>query len=145
MSFTYAYPRPAVTVDAAVFKETGSGIEILLIQRGNEPFKDGWALPGGFMDMEETLEEAIHREMAEETGLKGLKLQQLQAFSTLGRDPRGRTITIVFYGILQDEQQATAGDDASDAKWFSIDSLPELAFDHDEVIAIAISRINRET
>ena len=141
MSFTYAYPRPAVTVDAAVFKETGSGIEILLIQRGNEPFKDGWALPGGFMDMEETLEEAIYRELAEETGLKRIKLQQLQAFSTLDRDPRGRTITIVFYGMLLDEQQATAGDDASDASWFPIDSLPELAFDHAEVISIAIRKM----
>ena len=137
MPFTYEYPRASLTVDAAVFRQSKSGFEILLIQRGNEPFKDMWALPGGFLDMDETLEEAIARELEEETALTGLRLKQLHAFSALHRDPRGRTVSVIFWGVLEDEQVAKAGNDASNVGWHALDKLPPLAFDHDEVIALA--------
>ena len=96
MAYTYKYPRPALTVDAAVFRKTGTGFEILLIQRNNPPFEGGWALPGGFVDMDETLEDAIIRELQEETSLTDVTLKQLHAFSTPGRDPRGHTISVIF-------------------------------------------------
>ena len=145
MSYTYEYPRPSVTVDAAIFRKSGKDYEILLIQRGAEPFKGGWALPGGFMDMDETVEEAVIRELEEETALKNIELKQLHAFSALNRDPRGRTISVVFWGILEDGQNAIAGDDASDTKWFKIDNLPLLAFDHKEVIKMATKVLRQST
>lgn len=144
MSFTYEYPRPAVTVDAVIFRESNSGWMILLIKRGNDPYKDMWALPGGFIDMNETLEEAIARELFEETGLENMKLEQLHTFSTVNRDPRHRTISTVFWGIIQSSEiSLNAGDDASEAAWFAIDKLPDLAFDHSEVIQIALRKINQ--
>ena len=142
MAFTYKYPRPSLTVDATVFRKTDNGYEVLLIQRANPPFKGGWALPGGFVDMDETLEDAIIRELQEETSLTGIKLEQLHAFSTPGRDPRGHTISVIFWGILNNNQKPIAGDDARNVKWFDIDHLPELAFDHDEVIKTAIQKLN---
>lgn len=142
MSYSYKYPRPALTVDAAVFRKDKTGsFEVLLIQRDRPPFEGGWALPGGFVDMDETLEKAVARELAEETNLKGVDLKQLHSFSALDRDPRGRTISVVFWGILKDDQQAKAGDDARSAKWFPINQLPELAFDHDEVVNLAIQKL----
>ena len=138
MSFTYDYPRPALTVDAAVFRKRKNNFKILLIERGNPPFQEMWALPGGFLDMDETLEEAVVRELEEETGLTGIELNQLKAFSAIDRDPRGRTVSVIFWGILHDDQQAVAGDDASKAAWFDLDELPELAFDHKEVIELAV-------
>ena len=142
MAYTYKYPRPALTVDAAVFRKTGTGFEILLIQRNNPPFEGGWALPGGFVDMDETLEDAIIRELQEETSLTDVTLKQLHAFSTPGRDPRGHTISVIFWGIQDSNQEAMAGDDARNVKWYKIDHLPELSFDHDEVIKTAIQKIN---
>ena len=142
MAYTYKYPRPALTVDAAVFRKSGTGFEILLIQRDNPPFEGGWALPGGFVDMDETLEDAIIRELQEETSLTDVALKQLHAFSTPGRDPRGHTISVVFWGIQDSNQKATAGDDARNVKWYKIDHLPELAFDHTDVIEFAIRKIN---
>ena len=142
MSYTYEYPRPAVTTDAVVFLEKGNAFEILLIQRKNEPFKDMWALPGGFVDMDETLEEGVVRELEEETGLKGVKLQQLHTFSTVDRDPRGRTIGTAFWGFTTKENSiVNGGDDASEAIWFSVENLPELAFDHQEIVDMALLEI----
>ncbi len=114
----------------------------MLIRRDRPPYEGEWALPGGFVDMDETLEEAIARELEEETSLSGIDLQQLHAFSAIDRDPRGRTVSVVFWGILQNDQQAKAGDDARDAAWFEISKLPELAFDHKEVVETAIKTLN---
>ncbi len=142
MPFTYDYPRPMVTVDAAVFRKNEGKTEILLIRRGHYPFEGMWALPGGFLDMDETLEEAILRELEEETGLKGVSLQQLHTFSEINRDPRGRTISVTFYGVAIDiGTKVKGGDDAEEARWFSVDDLPELAFDHIESITMALKKI----
>ncbi len=142
MSYTYQYPRPAVTTDAIVFLKNSSGFNVLLIQRKNNPYKEMWALPGGFVEMDETLEEGVLRELDEETGLTGIKLKQLHAFSTVDRDPRGRTIGVAFWGFTTNENSTVkGGDDASEAKWFSIDNLPQLAFDHREIVEMALIQI----
>lgn len=137
--YTYDYPRPAVTVDAVVFRRNDLGKwEVLLIKRKNEPFSNYWALPGGFVDENETLEEAVQRELYEETSLKGLQLTQLRAFSKPDRDPRGRTISIAFVGVLRENVVVNPQDDAKDTKWFCIENLPRLAFDHEEIIQCGI-------
>ena len=139
--YIYDWPRPMVTVDAIVFDTSGSIPKALLIKRGNEPFKGLWAFPGGFVDMDEELEDAAARELAEETGLTGVKLQQLYTFGRCGRDPRGRNITVAFIGITKDSK-IKSGDDAAEAQWFDIDQLPEnMAFDHDNVAAVAIEKL----
>jgi len=141
--YVYDWPRPMVTVDAAVFTFTGDKARVLLINRGNEPFKGKWALPGGFIDMDEELEDAVVRELAEETGLVGVRLEQMHTFGKCGRDPRGRQITIVYMGIAMEEQDMIkAGDDAAQAQWFDIEKLPSnMAFDHDEVVRFAIEKL----
>lgn len=141
MTYSYKYPRPALTVDAVVFRKNTATTKLLLIQRKNPPFQGEWALPGGFVDMDETLETAVARELFEETGLTNISLKQLHAFSTPGRDPRGHTISVVFWGILKNEQKATAGDDAQNAEWFATDKLPKLAFDHREIIEMATRKL----
>ncbi len=141
--YVYDWPRPMVTVDAAVFTFSCDRAKVLLINRGKEPFKGKWALPGGFVGMDEELEDAVVRELVEETGLVGVRLEQMRAFGTVGRDPRGRQITIVFMGIATEEQTGIkAGDDAAEAQWFDIENLPkEMAFDHDEVVRFAIAKL----
>jgi len=141
--YVYDWPRPMVTVDAAVFNISGDKIKLLLINRGNEPFKGRWALPGGFVEMDEELENAVVRELEEETGLTGVELEQMHTFGTIGRDPRGRMITIVFMGVVREEQmQIKAGDDAAKAQWFDIEKMPEnMAFDHNEVLKFAIKKL----
>lgn len=141
MEHTYPYPRPSVTVDMLIIVKSSENTSVLLIQRANPPFENSYALPGGFMDMEETLEEAAHRELKEETGLTIENLEELKTFSEPYRDPRGRTITVVFYAVLTGEcPPIVAGDDAKGAKWFPINSLPELAFDHKEIIRYGLHR-----
>ncbi|MCF0207477.1 MAG: NUDIX hydrolase [Bacteroidales bacterium] len=130
--FTYKYPRASVTVDMVIISEDKQ--KLLLIKRLNEPFKDCWALPGGFIEMEETLEESAIRELREETSLSGIKLTMFNVFGNPGRDPRGRTITIAYYGICKSPQMAAANDDAKELKWFPINELPNLAFDHKQII-----------
>lgn len=132
MSYTYKYPRPAVTVDALIFNK--STREVLLIKRGNYPFEGKWAIPGGFADIDEELETAAIRELKEETGLELQSLKQFKAYGTIGRDPRHRTISIVFYACTNKSKKVKGDDDASEAKWFSVDSIPDLAFDHREII-----------
>jgi 8-oxo-dGTP diphosphatase len=139
-TYIYEWPRPMVTVDAIVFNTAGSKPRLLMIRRGNEPYKGKWAFPGGFVDMDEELEIAVARELQEETGLTGVKLEQFHTFGKPGRDPRGRNITIAFIGTTKQEQ-IKGGDDAAEAKWFEIDALPEnLAFDHKDVAALAIKK-----
>ncbi len=133
--FTYKYPRPALTVDALVFRKPDETWEILLIRRGAEPFIGKWALPGGFVDMDELLETACCRELEEETGLKIERMEQFKTFDGIDRDPRHRTISVVFSAILEDGQVTNAGDDAREVRWFSLSELPELAFDHALIVA----------
>lgn len=124
-----------VTVDAAVFRLVKKDTQILLIKRGHEPYKDCWSLPGGFIEMDEELEDAAARELKEETGLAGIKLEQMRTYGTVGRDPRGRQISVVFRGIAKGEETLKAGDDAAEAKWFSVKKLPrKMGFDHREII-----------
>ena len=140
--YSYNYPRPAVTVDIIVLRDVCANPEILLIQRLNPPFQDEWALPGGFVDMDETLEQAADRELAEETGLVDIILTQFKTYSEVDRDPRGRTISVVFIGIAKAETKDKAGDDAKNTQWFSINRLPMLAFDHEKIIGESFSQSN---
>ena len=138
--YVYDWPRPMLTVDAVVFDTSGNIPKVLLIKRGNEPFKGKWAFPGGFVDMDEELEDAAARELAEETGMTGVKLQQMHTFGKCGRDPRGRNISVMFIGITKDNK-IKGGDDAAEAKWFDIDKLPPMGFDHNDVAAVAIEKL----
>lgn len=141
--YIYDWPRPMVTVDAVVFAFFKSRVKLLLISRKNGPFRGKWALPGGFVDIDEELEDAAARELVEETGLANVALEQMHTFATCGRDPRGRLITIVFWGIAKTGQkQINAGDDAAKARWFDIEKLPkDLAFDHNEIADLAVRKL----
>jgi 8-oxo-dGTP diphosphatase len=132
-----------VAADAAVFGFFSGKVKLLLVNRRNEPFKGKWALPGGFVDIDEELEDAVGRELFEETGLTGVRLEQIHTFGMCGRDPRGRVITVTYMGIVMEgESKVQAGDDAAKAQWFDIEKLPEdLAFDHNTVVAFAIERL----
>ena len=145
--YVYDWPRPMVTADAVVFKFASGKAEVLLIKRGHEPFKNQWAIPGGFVGIDEELEDSAVRELFEETNLIGIKLEQLHTFGRCGRDPRGRQITIAFIGIAEKgTSQIKAGDDADEASWFDIEKLPEnLAFDHKEVLDYAISHLKEKS
>jgi len=139
--FTYRYPRPMVTVDVVVFRSAGGKRKVLLIKRGKAPFKGKWALPGGFIRMDEPLEVSALRELKEETGIVPRKLEQLACFGDPGRDPRGRVITIAYTASVPSKAAAAKGmDDAAEARWFDADDLPPLAFDHDRIIACALRR-----
>jgi 8-oxo-dGTP diphosphatase len=127
MPFTYSYPRPAVTVDALVFAFQERELHILLVRRKHVPFRECWALPGGFAGMDETLESACRRELYEETGLRAGTLEQFMVFDAPGRDPRGRTISVVFHTCLDEMATVKGGDDAAEARWFHVSRLPELA------------------
>lgn len=142
MAFTYEYPRPSLTVDCVVFGFDGQGLQVLLIRRGIEPFLGAWALPGGFVRMDEDLESAARRELEEETSLREVFLEQLYTFGSTGRDPRGRVVSVAFYALVRPEQHPAKGDtDASEAGWFRADEMPPLAFDHAEILAMALERL----
>lgn len=146
--YTYNYPRAALTVDAIVFaKERIPSVSnknkkdrilektyVLLIERGREPFKNKWALPGGFIEMDEILETACKRELLEETGLKVDKMTQFKTYDAIDRDPRHRTISVIYFAELSEKQYVKGGDDAACAGWFPISDLPELAFDHKQIL-----------
>ena len=138
--FTYPYPRPMVTVDAVVFTIRDGHLEVLLIKRGHEPFMGMWALPGGFVEMDEDLETAAARELAEETGVTGVRLEQFQTFGAVHRDPRGRLLTVAYVGLVDWRSVAPCGqDDAADAAWMPVVDLPQLATDHNTIIARALN------
>ena len=126
--YTYEYPRPSVTVDVAIIQANRKEYQILLIRRAQAPYQGKYALPGGFVNMDESLEEAAQRELFEETGVKNLKLTQIQTFSDPERDPRGRVISTCFGCVISagDKIQIHAGDDAADASWFGLNDLPLL-------------------
>ena len=139
--YCYEHPRPALTVDIVLFHRSGDDVEVLLIKRAREPFKGRWALPGGFVDEDESLEAAAARELREETGLRGITLEHLGAFGDPGRDPRGHTVSVVFTGIVSNRSAAIGGDDAADAKWHSASKPPKLAFDHRKILKAAMDRL----
>jgi 8-oxo-dGTP diphosphatase len=144
--YIYDWPRPMVAADAAVFGFFAGKAKLLLINRKYEPFKGKWAIPGGFVNIDEELETAAARELKEETGLTGIQLEQIHIAGKVGRDPRGRVITMVFMGIASARQRRIkAGDDAAEAKWFDIENLPKnLAFDHDETTKFAIAKLKKK-
>jgi 8-oxo-dGTP diphosphatase len=142
MSHTYEYPRAALTVDCVVFGFDQAELKVLLIKRGIAPFKGKWALPGGFVRVDETVDEAARRELAEETNLHGVFLEQLYTFGTINRDPRERVVTVAYFALVAlAEHPATGATDASEAAWHPVAGLPALAFDHAEVLETAIQRL----
>ena len=142
MAFTYAHPRPALTVDGVVFGLDDSGLQVLLIQRGLEPFAGRWALPGGFVRPGEDLDQAVRRELQEETGLSRVFLEQLYTFGATDRDPREHVITVAYYALVRlTDHQVQAATDARHAAWFAVDDLPALAFDHGTIVETALRRL----
>jgi len=130
----------ALTVDTVIFTKTDEGLKILLIKRKNDPFKNKWAIPGGFVEYDEELDTAAKRELEEETGVVDAELEQVHTIGTPGRDPRGRTVSIVYKALVDiNKVKICAGDDAKEAEWFKIDDLPELAFDHRKIIEFVLS------
>lgn len=143
MSYTYKYPHPAVTADCVVFGFDGHEMQVLLIERGQDPFKGCWAFPGGFMNIDESAEDCAKRELMEETSLHVPLLKQLGAFSAVHRDPRERVISVVFYTLVQ-PSAVMGGDDANQAKWFPLRNVPQLAFDHDLILRKAIQKLKED-
>lgn len=141
--YCYKYPHPAVTTDCVVFRLENGILKTLLIERGNEPYKGYWAFPGGFLNMDENAEQGALRELEEETGLKLEHIEEFGTFSTVDRDPRGRVISIAFYGIT-DLAEVKGGDDAAKAQWFPVDGIPPLAFDHEEMLEKALARLHKD-
>ena len=142
-TYTYDYPRPAVTTDCVIFGYDGKELKVLLIERGIEPFKGCWAFPGGFLNMDEDSLAGARRELKEETGLEDAFIEQFHTFSEPGRDPRGRVITIAHYALVK-IQEVEGGDDAAQARWFPIGEVPPLAFDHDRILRMAMSRLKEK-
>ena len=139
---SYQYPRAALTVDCVVFGLDESELKVLLIQRGLEPFKGKWALPGGFVRVDETIDEAARRELGEEAGLKDVFLEQLYTFGAVNRDPRERVVSVAYYSLVKLAAHDTkAATDAADARWFPISGAPKLAFDHGDILATALARL----
>jgi 8-oxo-dGTP diphosphatase len=134
MSYTYKYPQPALTTDALIVARKENQYFILLIERKFDPFKGFWALPGGFVNMDEELETACTRELFEETGITLTDLKQFHTFGTIDRDPRARTVSVVFWSKLDELIEPVASDDAAKAKWVPLKNLPPMAFDHQEII-----------
>lgn len=154
MSYTYDYPRPAVTVDLVIFTIADDDLKVLLIRRGLEPYKDCWALPGGFVDINESLEQAAARELQEEVGVTNVYLEQLYTFGAPGRDPRGRVISVAYFALIDAERQRiVAASDAADAEWHSVfkqakptkqGKLAKLAFDHKQILDYAVWRLRNK-
>ena len=143
--YTYKYPHPAVTTDCVIFGFDGTSINILLIERGINPYKGAWALPGGFLNMDETVEEGAKRELHEETNVEDVYLEQFHVFSIVDRDPRERVLTVAFFALIsKDKFEVIAGDDASKAQWHEWNHLPPLAFDHEDIIRMAKEKLQEK-
>lgn len=143
--YCYQYPRPEVTADDVVWGWQDGEAHVLLIRRGKEPFRGCWALPGGFMEMDESAEACAMRELKEETGLCVLSVRQVGTFSAPERDPRGRVVTVAFYAFADMRQELVrAGDDAAEARWFALTGLPSLAFDHREILEAAFRQVRAD-
>lgn len=143
MAYTYEYPRPALTVDCVIFgKDESENLKVLLIERAHDPFRGKWALPGGFIDESETAEAAANRELFEETGVENIPMIQLHTFSAPNRDPRGWTISVAFYAIVNMmDCKVKAGDDAKKAEWLNVSEIGEMAFDHTVILKMALERL----
>lgn len=140
--YQYEYPHPAVTTDIVIFTVRDKQLKLLLIMRGGEPYKGQWALPGGFVQLNEDLETGARRELAEETGISGVYLEQLYTYGAVDRDPRERVITVAYSALIPSEKiQLRASTDAEAVGWFSMDELPELAFDHNKIVDMAHQRL----
>ena len=146
MQYCYPYPHPAVTTDIVIFTIQEQQLNVLLVRRGNDPFKNQWALPGGFVDIDEDLDVCAQRELHEETNLRDVYLEQLYTFGQHKRDPRERIITVAYYALIPiDRLQPKAGSDAAEVQWYSVNELPDLAFDHDQIINKARERVAAKT
>ena len=142
--YTYQYPHPAVTTDCVIFGyDIREGLSVLLVQRGIDPFKGQWAFPGGFLRMDEDADTCARRELLEETGFKAASFIQFGTFSDVNRDPRERVITIAYMALVR-KGDVQGGDDAADARWFPVTSVPPLAFDHDRILRIALERLKEQ-
>jgi len=142
MAATYEHPRPAITVDIVIFAMDEEDLQVMLIQRGVAPFAGEWALPGGFVRVDETLDAAAARELREETGLSDLFLEQLYTFGDIRRDPRERVVTVAYYALVNLAGHAVqASTDARRAAWFSVNDVPNLAFDHKQIFEAALDRL----
>jgi 8-oxo-dGTP diphosphatase len=142
MTHTYTHPRAALTVDCVVFGLDDGALKVLLIQRGIAPFKGRWALPGGFVHLDETLDEAAKRELREETGLTKVFLEQLYTFGAVDRDPRERVVSVGYFALVKlTDHRVQAATDASEAAWFAVDEVPTLAFDHQHILEVARLRL----
>lgn len=142
MTWSYEHPRPALTVDCVVFGFDEEDLKVLLIQRDLPPFQGRWALPGGFVHIDETLDEAARRELQEETGVSRLYLEQLFTFGELARDPRERVVSVAYYALVKlSDHRIQAATDARSAAWFAVSDTPELAFDHDRILGTALERL----
>ncbi len=142
MAYTYKHPRPALTVDCVVFGLDEDELRLLLVERAEEPFAGRWALPGGFVNLAENLEDAARRELEEETGITRLYLEQLYTFGDAHRDPRERVVTVAYYALVKlSDHQVRAATDARSAAWFAVSDLPDLAFDHDQIVQVALARL----
>lgn len=138
----YEYPRPALTVDCVVFGYDADALKLLLIERKTSPFQHTWALPGGFVGMEETIDDAARRELVEETGMASVFLEQLYTFGDVHRDPRGRVVSVAYYALVAlAGHSLRAATDARDAQWFPVRDIPSLAFDHAHILGVAIERL----
>ena len=142
MPHTYEYPRPALTVDCVVFGLDDEDLKVLLVRRDLPPFEGRWALPGGFVRMEESVDEAARRELREETGIGDVYLEQLYTFGDVNRDPRGRVVSVAYYALVNlADHRVQAATDARDAAWFGVSDVPSLSFDHDEILSAASQRL----
>lgn len=145
MPYTYEYPHAANTADCIVFALDKDILRVLMVERGGEPYKGCWAFPGGFMNMDESIEETALRELKEETAVENVSMEQLYTFSAPGRDPRERVLTTTFYTVVRFSQvQAIAGDDAAKVCWFSIHEIPPMAFDHNDMLNMAVERLYKK-